>query len=224
MNAAAWRPRVLVGATTGTLDPQIPSPVYRPSPVAIELADGIGFGLDGNALVVSQGAPSSTITGHLDDGTYPQRDFKVSTQGDTTTVSGYYDPQNYSLKRSGNTVTIQNSDPDFCSTVTQNGPALHADGPKPVQRYDIAPTSDGFAVNGYSSQESARIINEANGNVLIQGDIPERTFEISRTPTGLHIEGQGEASKPRTFDVTFTSDGFVIQGCYPQQKYVVKAG
>jgi hypothetical protein len=233
---ASWHPKVFVGAYTGSMDPQIPPTMYRPSPVAVEIADGIGLGLDGQTLIVGQGADSCSITGHLqNDGSdggppvlYPQRDFTVDTKGNTTAVNGYFDWQNYKLIRSGDKVGIQQATPDFSSTVTDSGKHIHVDGAFPAQRYDIDESDPNVTrVKGYSGNESADV-TYAQNKVTIQGNTPERTFEITKTANGLHVAGfrddgnGGVRDNPvNTYDITFTKAGFDIQGYYPQQHYVI---
>lgn len=214
-----WHPRIFVGAPTGSLNPQIPSPVYRPSPVAIEIADGIGFGIDGESLIVGDGVKNglTTITGHLDDGTYPQRDFAVNHAGADTSIQSVYDWQNYAMHREGGKLAINGQDENYSSKVTESAGGLKVDGAFPAQRYDIAVAADRADVQGYDENASAQIIYTPD-HISIKSSIPERCFEISRTDNGFHVQG---AYRFQDFDVTYASDGFTIQGLYPQQKYVV---
>lgn len=217
---STWHPRVFVGATTGSLNPQIPSPVWRSSPVAIEIADGIGFAIDGESLVVTDGVRegATTITGRLEDGTYPQRDFTVTRQGQDTRVEGYYDWQDYSMRREGSTLNIAGETPRESSVITEqpNGDIL-VEGAYPAQRYEIRAEGNTTRVTGYDEFDSA-LITFAGDKITIQGAIPERTFEITKTENGFHVQG---AYRFQDFDVTLAPEGFTIQGLYPQQKYVV---
>jgi hypothetical protein len=215
-------PRVLVGAPTGSLNPQIPSPVYRPQAVAIEIADGIGFGIDGESLVVDDGGVNgkTTITGHLDDGTYPQRDFVVTRDGADTKVDGYYDWQKYAMHRDKNVLHINGADASTSSTVTTTVDSTVVDGAYPAQRYYIGQSgTDVVTVDNAGDPNYNAQIVYGDDHISIKSDIPERCFEIDKTPNGFHVQGM---YRFQDFDVTRTDKGFVIQGLYPQQKYVVE--
>lgn len=220
---STWHPRVFVGAPTGSLNPQIPSPVYRPSAVAIEIADGIGFGIDGETLIVDDGGKNGTvsITGHLDDGTYPQRDFTVTRNGDDTKIDGYFGWQTYAMHRDKNVLHINGEDDTESSTVTKTVDGTVVDGAWPAQRFYLgqAQQTDVVTVdNAGDSNYDAQIIYGAD-SISIKSEIPERNFEITKTDNGLHVKGM---YRFQDFDVAYGKDGFTIQGLYPQQKYVVK--
>ena len=216
---ANWFPRVMIGASTASLNPQIPSPVHRPSTVAIEIEEGIGFAIDGESLVVADSVRegTSSIVGHLEDGSYPQRDFKVSRKGNQTTVDGYYDWQDYTLRRTDDKVEVQCGDPEFSATVTDGPNGLASSGPFPAQSYKVTSKGNETRIQGFDDIHSATIIHDGN-TLRIQGAVPERSFEITRTSSGFHVEGM---YRFQDFDVTRTADGFVIQGYYPQQRYAV---
>lgn len=216
----SWNPRVFIGASTASLNPQIPSPVHRPSTVAIEIEPGIGFGIDGESIVIGDNVREgvTTITGHLDDGTYPQRDYRVTRSGDQTAVDGYYDWQDYQMRRTGGKVDVQCGDADFSATITDGASGPSSTGRFPAQAYTITTQGSQTRVQGYDDSVSATI-SAQGGTLLIDGAIPERTFEITRTASGFHVKG---AYRFQDFDVKRTADGFVIQGLYPQQRYVVK--
>lgn len=221
--ATSWEPRVFVGAPTGSLNPQIPSPVYRPCPVAIEIADGIGFAIDGESLIVDDGVREgvTTIAGHLDDGTYPQRDFVVTRSGNDTSVEGYYDWQKYGLRRDDNVLHIDGDSESESSTVTQTVNSIVVDGAYPAQRYYVGVSgADVVTVDSGDPNAKAEIVYHGD-HISINSDIPERCFEITKTPGGLHVQGH---YRFQDFDVTYAPDGFTIQGLYPQQKYVVTQG
>jgi hypothetical protein len=208
--ADALTPHVFVGAPTVSLDARIPSPVHRPSPLAVEIKDGVGFGLDGHSLVVGPDAPAgTTIVGHLGDGTFPQRDFTVEREGPTTKVNGYFPDQSYRLTREGHgALRISNARPDFRSVVSADGGRV--DGPMAAQKYELRPIENGVIAQGL---ERTVVRQDADG---VKISNPERalSFEITRTDNGLHIEG---AHKFQSYDVTYTPHGFVIQGAFPDQ-------
>lgn len=213
---APWAANVMVGAPTVSLESRIPSPVYRPSPVAVEIAKGVGFGIDGHTLVVSDAAPAGTkIEGHLDGGTYPQRDFTVSHEGGGTQVNGYFSGQNYTMSRDGGVLRIGNENPEFSSTVSQADGSTVVDGPKEAQHYDIHPGAGGTVVQGL---ERVVVRPTAGGGTKISSPERDLSYQITPTPGGLHIEG---SHKYNSYDVTFTDHGFVIQGAFPAQRVVV---
>lgn len=216
----SWNPRVMIGANSASLNPLVPSPVYRPAPVAIEIEPGIGFGIDGETLVVSDGVAEGTTTigGRFPDGTYPQRDFVVVRHGSETTIDGFYDWQDYTLRRSGNKVDVACGNPDFSASITDgpNGPV--GAGPFAAQSYQVTSQGNQTRVQGFDDMHSATIVRDGDKMKII-GAVPERSFELTRTPNGFHVQGE---LRTQDFDVTRTADGFVIQGHYPHQRYVVR--
>lgn len=220
LSQAAWRPRVFVGAPTGSLNPQIPSPVYRPCPIAIEIADGIGFGIDGQSLIVDDGGTDGVyhMTGHLEDGSYPQRDFSIERRGSETRIDGFYGWQRYTMHRDQNVLSIAGENDEQSSSVTEMSQGLVVFGKYPAQRFFVGMSnSDVVTVEGYDKTVKAEIVY-AEDHISIRSNVPERSFEISKTVDGFHVEG---AHRDQDFDVKMSPEGFVIQGYYPQQRYVI---
>ena len=215
-----WRPRVFAGVSTGSLSPQCPSPEDRTCPVALEIADGIGFGLDGRSIVVDDGGADGiyTIQGHLDDGSCLDRDFTVLRNGADTRVSGLNSSSDYTLHRDQNVLDIKGDCDERSSSVTSMAQGVVVYGKQPTQRYFIGVSnSNVITVEGYDRAFATQVIFEED-HIKVKGATPEQTFEISKTEHGFNVQGVDRA---RDFSVTRTADGFVVDGAYPQQRYVV---
>lgn len=220
IEATTWRPRVFVGAPTGSLTAQTSAPEHRPCPVAIEIADGIGFGIDGEALIVGDGGADGTysIQGHVEDGGYPQRDFTVERSGNDTRVNGFFGWQDYTLHRDQNVVEIKGESDGETMSVTSMSQGLVVFGKQPGQRYFVGVgSSNVVTVEGYTRHTTTQVIFEED-HITIKDPAPERSFEITRTPEGFHVHG---AVNEQSYDVKHTANGFIIQGPFPQQRYVV---
>lgn len=212
---------LMVGAPTGRLSPLIPPPNQFPVPIALEIADGIGIGLDGESLVVGHDSrvATITITGHLADGTYPQRDFTVQRDGQSTTIDGHYDWQDYRIVRDGATTRIENQSERESSTVTRDGEAVQVDNPFAAGRYSIRQEGGATIVDCEWDGNDYKVSRE--GDITrIEGPIPERSFEVT-----THADGSATVNGHyafQDFTITPSEDGFLVQGHYPQQKFAVK--
>jgi hypothetical protein len=217
--AVNWYPRVMIGANAVSLSSQNPSPVHRPSTVAIELAPGIGFGIDGETLVVDDKVAlgSTTFTGHLDDGSFKDRDRVVTRDASSTKIEGAYDWQDYAMVRKGDNLAITCGDSDFNALVTQDSKVLASQGQFASQQYTVTAQGNVTRVQGFEPQYSADIVYTGD-TIEVKGASPERTFEITRTPNGYHIQGD---YRFQDFDITRTANGLVVSGYYPLQHYVV---
>ena len=121
---------------------------------------GIGIGINGETLIVDDHvqANTTTITGHLDDGTYPQRDYTVQKDGQGAHIDGVYDWQKMGMVRNGNKLGIKGETDRESSEVTSLPKGLVVDSPYPGKRYSV--TDNGFSawVQGYSDVKSANIV------------------------------------------------------------------
>jgi hypothetical protein len=219
----AHRPRLMVGVPTGYLSPQIPPPNvgYNVS-VGLELAPGIGVSLDGKALLVGpEGHQGQTdVIGHLEDGSYKNRDSVVLRSGDETTVDGMYGWQDYSLKGSSSAFTAQGEDD--------------------LKSFSVAPTADGFKVQ---SAYSARTwtVAYADGKATVQSDYQDgERFEVSTKGAVTTVDSNyadqdftvtrhddGSSSidghlKPEDFVFRPTESGYDLKGFYPQQHFRIE--
>lgn len=214
---------LMVGAPTGRLSPLIPPPQRFPVPVALEIADGIGIGLDGESLVVGHDSRPGriTIVGHLQDGTFPQRDFTISRDGFTTTVDGHYDWQDYRIVRDGASTRIENESPRESSTVTRTGDGLQVDNPFAAGRFQIRHEGAATIVDCEYDGNDYKVSRE--GNVTrIEGPIPERSFQVTSHDDGsATVDGHYAF---QDFTITPTDKGFLVQGHHPQQRFEVSRG
>lgn len=205
---------LMVGVPTGYLSPQIPPPTSSTTSVGIELAPGIGISLDGRALLVGPQPTDGVelnITGHLSDGTYPDRDFVVTQENGKTQIHGHYERQNYTLMAQPGGFSASSSE----------------------HRFQMVESAEGFEVKSASLQFAAVAQRttvrtpERTYTVLTEGDTTRVTsadsaldFSVTRRQDGSQfIDG-----KLATQDFTFsapdpTEGGWVLQGHYPQQRF-----
>jgi hypothetical protein len=215
-----WNPKLIVGAFTGRLGPQIPSgPPQWPAPIGIEIKDGIGIGLDGESIIVSHHNKNSEISiqGHLEDGTYPQRDFKVTRDGNNTKIDGFYNWQDYTLTQKGNSLEIDGETIREDYKVTNENGKTIVKGDYPVQNYVISNSGNNIKVDGYENMDDYLLTME--GNVTkIKGPFEERDFTITNKGNEITVDGHYAYQ-----DFTIKKEGnkVTIQGYYPQQKYVI---
>jgi hypothetical protein len=210
----------MVGVPTGRLSPQIPPPQWLVTPVALEIDRGIGISLDGEALIVGQDARPGRIRilGHLEDGTFPQRDFTVERDGSNTRVDGYYDWQDYHLADEGGILRIQGSEPGSSSVVRTEGGRTVVENPYPARRYTIAPGAEGTRVDCGWDGFDFEVTSQGN-TTRVQGTLPERGYTLTRHEDGsLTVDGHYAF---QDFTIRPTERGFVVQGYYPQQRYEV---
>lgn len=223
MSITAASPRLMVGVPTGYLSPQIPAPdQFNVAKVGIEIEPGLGISIDGKALLVGpkDATEKVDITGHLADGTYPQRDFQVTRQGLQAVVNGYYDRQDYSLDQKGNQLDVKGID-DY-ETFKAN---YRADG------FDISNKYSGrcFKVDVNGSQATVvpgdaggiqyKVTQDGNTTRVETGHV-ELDFSFTRKEDGsIFVDGQ---LKPDDWDIKREGGALVMQGYYPQQHYLIK--
>ncbi len=222
MSITASSPRLMVGVPTGYLSPQIPPPnTYHVNSVGIEIEPGLGISLDGKAILVGPKDVSDKfdILGRLSDGTMPQRDFQVTRQGLQTLVNGHYDNQDYSLNQSGNSVDIKGK--EDVHNVQAN---YRADGIDVVSKYAARAYTvnvngpEATVVSGFDQGAQYKITQEGN-TTKVACSFEEGSFSFTRKDDGsIFIDGQ---LKPEDFDIKREGGKLVVQGYYPQQRYVI---
>jgi len=213
----------MVGVPTGYLSPQIqpPNVDYNVS-VGVELAPGFGVSLDGKALLVGpEGHQGRTeIIGHLEDGSYKSRDSVVLRSGDDTTVDGFYDWQDYSLKGDSR---------EFSAT-----------GENALKSFSVAPTENGFKVTSAYSARTWTVSHEegkttvrsdydkaerfditTEGSVTtVDSNYPDQDFTVTRKADGSSlIDGH---VNPEDFVFRPTESGYDLKGFYPQQHFRIE--
>ena len=223
-------PNLIVGAYTGRLNPQIPAGGnYRLVPIGIEIKDGIGIGLDGESIIVSNHHKEGNvkIEGHLtpaqgEEGPesgiiYPQRDFDVARDGNSTKVDGYYDWQDYTV--TDNKIDCKDdADGRFDYDVSKEGNTTFVKGKFAAQDFTITKEGNKTYVKGYDENMSYTLTTE--GNVTkIEGNIPERQFTITDKGSEWDIDGHYAF---QDFKVTKGAKEVLIKGHYPQQKFSIK--
>ena len=222
MSITANSPRLMVGVPTGYLSPQIPPPnTNHVNSVGIEIEPGLGISLDGKAILVGpkEATDKVDIIGHRSDGTYPNRDFQVTREGLQTLVNGHYDNQDYSLKQSGNQVDIQGKE-DVNNVQAQ----FRADGIDVLSKYAARAYTvnvngaDATVVSGFADAPKYKITQEGN-TTKVDAGFAEGNFSFTRKDDGsIFIDGQ---LKPQDFDIKREGGKLVVQGYYPQQRYVI---
>ncbi|MDQ7824702.1 MAG: hypothetical protein RDV48_18010 [Candidatus Eremiobacteraeota bacterium] len=212
-------PKIMVGAPTARLAPYIDEPNVHPAPIALEIANGVGIGIDGESIIVGPGKEGTIeVTGHLEDGTYPQRDYKVTREGNVTKIDGYYDWQDYTIEGKGNTMHIAGETPRESFDVSEKGNTIDIKGQWPVQNYAITKKGSDVSVKGYDDVYSAKISTQGNVTT-IKGGFEERDFTVTRENNSLKVDGK---MAYQDFTITWDDKQIVVTGCYPHQKQVIK--
>lgn len=221
-------PRLMAGVPTGFLSPQIPPPTTYTSYVGVEIVPGLGISVDGRALLVGQKGTTENlqIIGHLpgEPGSsspilYPQRDFTVSHNGNSTAVDGHFGWQDYSLSRSGNQVSVTGeTDRDtFVTTERADGFDIQS---KYAGRTWHVTTNGNSAIVTDGTDQRYTITQNGNQTVVDSGHV-ESSFTFTRGDNGvITVDGQ---LKPQDFSIGQGAEGLVVQGHYPHQKFVIKS-
>lgn len=218
--SGSWEPKVIVGIPTGRLAPLIDMPNVHPSPIAIELDRGIGIGIDGESIIISPYPRSETIEikGRLEDGTYPQRDYKAVRDGaGKTVVDGYYDWQDAEMNQEGKTTLIKGETNRESFKVTEEPDNIKVEGDYAVQNYNIAKGGKETNVDGWDTIYDAKITQQDN-TLQIKGDFPERDFTITKEGNKFKVDGHYAF---QDFEITVNNDSIIVEGCYPHQKHVI---
>jgi len=216
-----WEPKIIVGAPTGRLAPQIVPPNIHPSPIAVEIDRGIGIGIDGESIIVSPYPRNETviIDGKLEDGLYPQREYKVNRRGNKTEVDGFYDWQDYKMVTRGETTNIKGETERESFTVVNKEDLITVDGKYPVQKYKVQSGEKGTEVDGYEELYDAKITHLSDNQIQIKGNIPERTFTVTKEGNTYSIDGHYAF---QDFKVKVDGDKMLVQGFYPHQKFSIQ--
>lgn len=215
-------PKLIVGAPTARLDPLIDQPVEHPVPFGIEIKDGVAIGIDGQSIIVGQGGKGKIdITGHLEDGTYPDRDYKITRGADKTTIDGIYDWQDATITGKGNTVQIKGETPreSFDARETSSGVVIK--GQWPVQNFTIENKGREIDVQGYEPVDSYNLKTEGNITTITnKSGIDDMNYTITRKDDhSMHVEGRMAYQK---FDITWNDSEMVVKGLYPHQRQVIR--
>ena len=220
---AAQRPNLMVGVPSGYLSPRTPFPPnveYNVS-VGVEIAPGLGISLDGKTLLVgAEGHQGKTeILGRLKDGTYPQRDTVVLRGGDETSVDGYYDWQDYSLRGRSANFKAQGKNPEHGFTVTPTDNGFRVENPKSARAWTVEGNEQGYSVVSDFAQGEKFVVSRQGNTTLVDSDRPEQDFTITQHPDGTAvIDGH---YKTEDFTWNRSERGFELKGHYPQQHFQV---
>lgn len=223
MSISAASPRLMVGVPTGFLSPQIPPPnSYHVTSVGIEIEPGLGISLDGKAILVGPKDQTEKfdIIGHLEDGTYPQRDFQVTRQGLQAVVNGYYDHQDYQLDQQGSQLTAkgQTDVESFGANYRDNG--VDVTSKYPARAYTVnVDGANATVVPAWQDGIKYSLTQEGNVTKVTTGH-EELDFTFTRKDDGsMFLDGQ---LKPQDFDIYRENGALIVKGYYPQQKFVIK--
>lgn len=219
-------PRLMAGVPTGFLSPQIPPPTTYTSYVGVEIVPGLGISIDGKALLVGQKGSSENlqIIGHLpgEPGSsspilYPQRDFNVSHNGNNTAVDGHYGWQDYSLSRSGNQVSVTGETDRDSFVATERADGFDIQSKYAGRTWHVTTSGNSATVTDGTDQRYT-ITQNGNQTVVDSGHV-ESSFTFTRGDNGvITVDGQ---LKPQDFTIANGAEGLVVQGHYPQQKFVI---
>lgn len=224
MSITAASPRLMVGVPTGFLSPQIPPPnSYHVTSVGLEIEPGLGISLDGKAILVGpkEATDKFEIIGRLADGTYPQRDFQVTREGLQAVVNGYYDHQDYSLDQKNGEFSATNKTDEvqnFKATFRNDGLDVHSKYAARAYKVDVN-GAQASVVPAWQDGIRYSLTQEGNVTRVTTGH-EELDFTFTRKEDGsIFIDGQ---LKPQDFDIKRENGALVVQGYYPQQRYVIK--
>ena len=215
-------PKLMVGVPTGFLSPQIPPPTNQAINIGVEIAPGLGISLDGRALLVGHKCTEENleIIGHLPDGTYPQRDFKVAHRESTTSVDGMYAWQDYAMTRNqkGFEVKGETDRESFRYQKREGG-------------FDVLSKFSGKTFHVQQQGETATVtpaweqgrtftVTQSGDVTTVDSGVPEMNYTLTKRQDGSQfVDGQ---LLFQDFVIT-KNDGVVdIKGYYPQQHFVVK--
>jgi len=217
--AANSGPRLMVGVPAGSLVPLIPPPDQYSPTVGVELTPGLGISLDGKVLLVGQKGTEESLEliGHLPDGTYPQRDFRIRHAGDRTTVDGYYARQDFSLTRSGASLSVAGvNDRESFSAEGLNVSSLY-----PARTWQVT-MGERHAEVRSKDPLGARylLLADQPNETRVYSTLATQDFTVRHHDDGrITVDGQ---APHQDFTLTPTADGLVVQGHYPQQHYVLR--
>ena len=215
---------LMAGAPASFLSSQVPPPSTYVVPVGIEFAPGLGFSLDGKALLVGHKNANEKfeIIGHLDDGLYPQRDYKVSREGANTSIKSVYAWQAYSFNNHDGTTDVKGETDRESFSVKESATALQTVGKFPAKSFTVKPGADSVHVEpGYAEGPHYSLTQKGNKTFVDAGN-EEVNFEFTKNDDGsFAVHGK---YKFQDFTITPQGDGWLVKGHFPSQKYIIKAG
>ncbi len=217
-------PDLMVGVPTSYLSPRLPFPPnagYAVS-VGVEIAPGLGISLDGRALLVGPSGHEgrTDIVGHLEDGTYPQRDTVVVRQQGSTVVDGHAEWRDYRLHGTDEHFHAEGSSllTSFSVYEAPEG-GTRVESPYAARAFTIAEGDYGFSVSSdWADGERFQVSQEGNVTT-VDSNWEDQDFTVTRNDDGsVLIDGH-----LLTDDFSFrpTDNGFVLQGYHPQQKFEI---
>ncbi len=172
-----------------------------PPPAGLEIADGIGLSLDGGGLVIGDSASQGTWTITGPDG---KTDAVVQRNGNDTEVTTPFHYADVQLHRNDNKeVHITTRLSPEPSVVRESGTEAHLVWSSfRAERYD-ANIGDNRVVVHHNNVDT--VIQYDADRISVRHENGTNT-SWTRTANGFHVEGQGAV------DVTYTADGFVVNG------------
>jgi hypothetical protein len=212
----------MAGAPTGFLSPQIPPPNTYVVPIGLEFAPGLGISLDGKAILVGHNGAAGkfSIIGHLDDGTMPQRDFKVSRDGKNSEIKSVYDWQNYSLKNHDGVTDFKGETDRESFTAKESPTAPQTKGAFPAKTFATKPSGDSADVKAGYDEGPHYVLTQQGKTTLVNAGDEEMNFSLTKNDDGS-FETKGKYLF-QNFKFSPDGDSWVVKGYYPQQKYVIK--
>ncbi|CAN0421656.1 unnamed protein product, partial [Phaeothamnion confervicola] len=199
-----------------------PPPTNYVVPVGIEFAPGLGISLDGKAILVGHkgGAEKFDIIGHLEDGTQPQRDFKVARDGSKTTINSKFGWENYTLENKNGTTDVKGETDRESFSIKESSTALQTVGKFPAKTFSVAPGADSVQVTpGYEGGPTYSL-TQKGATTNVNAGSEEVNFDFTRNNDGsFSVHGK---YKFQDFSITPQGDGWLVKGYYPQQKFVIK--
>lgn len=223
-NVRSAQPKLMAGAPTGFLSPQVPPPSDYVVSLGLEIAPGIGISLDQKAILIGQnvGQDKLDIIGHLDDGTYPQRDFKVSRQGDSTTIDGKYGWQDYSLQRQGGKVVVTGDEARRSFDAFEKDGLPQTTGKMPAKTFTTVREGNSIQVNPGWEGGPHYTITQEGATTKVKSDYEDMDFTLTRRDDGSFlVDGK---LNPQDFVITPQGQGWLVKGYYATQKYTIQPG
>lgn len=219
----ATKPNLMVGVPSGYLSPRLPFPPnveYNVS-VGVEIAPGIGVSLDGKALLIGADGYQGTteVIGHLEDGTYPQRDTVVLRTGEETGVDGHHAWQDYQLRGTPGRFSATNEDERKSFTVETTADGMRVESPFAARAWTVKQSGDGFTVKSdYEDGESFHVTRSGD-TTTVDSNFENQDFTVTRNDDGTTtIDGH---LKPEDFVFSPTESGYELTGHYPQQHFAI---
>lgn len=213
----------MAGVPAGYLSPRLPFPPnadYNVS-VGVEIAPGLGISLDGKALLVGpEGHQGRTdIIGHLEDGTYKNRDTVVLRSGDETTVDGDQQWRDFSMKGKRRAFLAAGDTDRQGFTVASTDSGFRVKSKFAARAWTVSETPRGASVSS-KYEDGERFTVRTQGNTtIVDSNLPDQDFTITRNADGsVLIDGK---YSPDDFTFRSTDSGYELKGFYPQQHFKI---